>query len=48
MAEFVRTAPERRIGLACIPVFWDIDLAVEGITWARENGLKLPSLGIGD
>ena len=40
MAEFVQTAPERRIGLACIPVFWDIDLAVEGITWARENGLK--------
>ncbi len=39
MAEFVQTAPERRIGLACIPLLWDIDLAVEGITWAKENGL---------
>ena len=40
MAEFVSTAPERRIGLACIPVVWDIDLAVENITWAKENGLR--------
>ncbi len=40
MAEFVQTDPKRRIGLACIPVLWDIDLAVEGITWARENGLR--------
>ena len=40
MAEFVRTAPERRIGLACIPMLWDIDLAIEGITWAKENGLR--------
>ena len=40
MSEFVSTAPERRIGLACIPVLWDIDLAVENITWARENGLR--------
>lgn len=40
MAEFVQTAPERRIGLACIPVFWDIPRAVEGVTWARENGLR--------
>jgi predicted TIM-barrel fold metal-dependent hydrolase len=40
MAEFVQTAPERRIGLACIPVLWDIDLALEGIAWARENGLR--------
>ena len=31
MAEFVQAAPERRIGLACVPVFWDIDEAV------REN-----------
>ena len=40
IAEFVQMAPERRIGLACIPVLWDIDEAVEGIRWARENGLK--------
>jgi predicted TIM-barrel fold metal-dependent hydrolase len=40
LAEFVSTAPERRIGLACIPVLWDIDRAVEGIRWAKENGLR--------
>jgi predicted TIM-barrel fold metal-dependent hydrolase len=40
MAEFVSTAPERRIGLACIPVVWDIERSVEGIRWAHENGLR--------
>ena len=40
MAEFVQTAPERRIGLACVPVFWDIDEAVREIEWARANGLR--------
>jgi predicted TIM-barrel fold metal-dependent hydrolase len=40
MAEFVSTAPERRIGLACIPILWDIDRAVEGVRWASENGLR--------
>jgi predicted TIM-barrel fold metal-dependent hydrolase len=37
LAEFVSAAPERRIGLACIPVLWDIDLAVEGIRWAQRT-----------
>ncbi len=40
LAEFVSTAPERRIGLACIPVLWDVDRAVEGARWAKENGLR--------
>lgn len=40
MAEFVQMAPERRIGLACVPVFWDLDEAVREIEWAREHGLK--------
>ena len=39
ITEFVQTAPERRIGLACIPVYWDVDLAVEKATEARKNGL---------
>jgi len=39
MAEFVQTAPERRIGLACIPIYWDVDLAVEKAKEARRNGL---------
>ena len=40
MAEFVQMAPERRIGLACVPVFWDIDEAVREIEWARDHGLR--------
>jgi predicted TIM-barrel fold metal-dependent hydrolase len=40
MSEFVQTAPERRIGLACIPVYWDVDLAVEKTEEARKNGLQ--------
>ena len=40
MAEFVQTAPERRIGLACIPVYWDIDLAVKKAQEARDAGLS--------
>jgi predicted TIM-barrel fold metal-dependent hydrolase len=40
MAEFVATAPERRIGLACIPVLWDVDRAIEGIRLAHDNGLR--------
>ena len=39
MTEFVQTAPERRIGLACIPIYWDVDLAVEKAKEARKNGL---------
>lgn len=40
MTEFVQTAPERRIGLACIPVYWDVDLAVAKTKEARQNGLS--------
>ncbi len=40
MAEFVQTSPARRIGLACIPALWDVPRAVEGVRWARENGLR--------
>jgi predicted TIM-barrel fold metal-dependent hydrolase len=39
MAEFVQMAPERRIGTACVPIFWDVEEAVQEITWAKENGL---------
>lgn len=39
-AEFVQTAPERRIGLACIPVYWDVDLAGKKTTEARDAGLR--------
>jgi predicted TIM-barrel fold metal-dependent hydrolase len=40
ITEFCQTAPERRIGLACIPVYWDVDLAVEKTQEARKNGLQ--------
>ncbi|MDD9801211.1 MAG: amidohydrolase family protein [Deltaproteobacteria bacterium] len=40
MAEFVQMAPERRVGLACVPVLWDISEAVREVHWARENGLR--------
>ena len=40
MAEFVQMAPERRVGLACIPIAWDVDEAVAEVRWAREQGLR--------
>jgi predicted TIM-barrel fold metal-dependent hydrolase len=40
MAEFVQMAPERRVGLACVPVFWDIEESVREIRWAREQSLR--------
>jgi predicted TIM-barrel fold metal-dependent hydrolase len=39
MAEFVAMAPERRVGLACVPIFWEVADAVAEIRWAREHGL---------
>ena len=40
MAEFVAMQPERRIGLACVAPFWDVDEAVREVEWAAEHGLK--------
>jgi predicted TIM-barrel fold metal-dependent hydrolase len=40
LAELVSQAPERRLGLACIPVLWDIDQSVREIRQAQENGLR--------
>ena len=40
MAEFVQMAPERRAGLACVPIAWDVAEAVAEIAWAREHGLR--------
>ncbi len=39
IAEFVQTAPERRIGLACIPLYWDVDQSVAKAEAARRDGL---------
>jgi len=46
LAEFVRMAPERRVGVALVPL-WDVQEAVSEVRWARENGLSgilLPAL----
>jgi predicted TIM-barrel fold metal-dependent hydrolase len=39
LSEFVAQAPERRLGLAQVPAFWDVEESVKEIRWARENGL---------
>lgn len=47
IAEFCQMAPERRAGLAIVPVLWDPEEAVREIEWARENGLRgilIPSM----
>ena len=40
LAEFVSLAPERRIGAACVPIFWEVEEALREIQWARDNGLR--------
>ncbi len=39
MAEFVQEAPDRRIGLAIVPVIHDVERSLEEIKWAKEVGL---------
>jgi len=33
-------APERRAGVAIVPVLWDIETALAEIRWAKANGLR--------
>lgn len=40
LAEFCAEAPLRRIGIAVIPLLWDVDLALQEIRWAHKAGLK--------
>jgi predicted TIM-barrel fold metal-dependent hydrolase len=40
IAEFCQMAPLRRIGLAIVPMLYDVDQAVEEVRWAHEKGLK--------
>lgn len=47
LAELVSMAPDRRNGVALVPILWDVDEAVREIEWAAKNGLKgalLPNL----
>lgn len=40
IAEFCQMAPERRAGLAIVPVLWDVEEAVKEVKWAKHNGLS--------
>jgi predicted TIM-barrel fold metal-dependent hydrolase len=40
IAEFCQMQKERRIGLAIVPMLYDVDAAVREVIWAHENGLR--------
>jgi len=40
LAELCRMAPERRAGVAIVPLCWDVEEAVREAGWAREQGLR--------
>ena len=40
ITEFCHAEPLRRIGLAIVPMLYDVDLAVKEVIWAHERGLK--------
>ena len=40
LAELCSDSPDRRAGVACVPVLHDPEAAVEEIKWAAEHGLK--------
>ena len=40
VAELCQMAPERRAGLAIVPVLWDVDEGVREVRWAKQNGLR--------
>jgi predicted TIM-barrel fold metal-dependent hydrolase len=40
MAEFCKASPQRRIGLAIVPMLYDVGQAVAEVEWAHDNGLK--------
>jgi predicted TIM-barrel fold metal-dependent hydrolase len=40
LAEFCQMAPERRAGVAIVPVCWDVEEAVKEMRWARQHGLR--------
>ncbi|MEM9175492.1 MAG: amidohydrolase family protein [Myxococcota bacterium] len=40
IAEFCQMAPERRCGVAVVPLMWDIEEAVKEAKWAREQDMR--------
>ncbi len=43
LSDFVSGAPERHVGVMQFPI-WDLDAAIEEITWARDAGLRAVNL----
>jgi predicted TIM-barrel fold metal-dependent hydrolase len=39
LAELCANDPARHIGVACIPLLWDVQQAVEAVRWCVDNGL---------
>ena len=40
IAEFCQMEPIRRIGLAIVPMLYDVEQAVNEVEWAHGNGLR--------
>src|SRR5690606_28854969 len=40
LAELCAQAPERRHGVAVMPLLWDIELAIKELRWCVDNGLR--------
>jgi predicted TIM-barrel fold metal-dependent hydrolase len=40
LAELCALSPERRAGVAIVPICWDVEESLREIRWARENGLR--------
>jgi predicted TIM-barrel fold metal-dependent hydrolase len=40
LAEFCQMAPERRLGVAVVPLLWSVEESVKEVQWAVRNGLR--------
>lgn len=40
LSEFCQMAPERRAGVAIVPLLWDVEEAVQEVRWIKAQGLK--------
>jgi len=40
LAELCQMAPERRAGVAIVPLLWDVETAVKEVRWAKQSGLR--------
>jgi len=40
LAELCQMAPERRAGIAIVPLLWDVDEGIKELRWAKQNGLR--------